>query len=79
MDQDNPTAFEDIGYIGRPDVKQPEDYHMQRKRVKESKRIRYIAGCDKGIERNINAAVADDLIERGYAVCIDREPGCDDE
>jgi hypothetical protein len=80
MDEEKPTAFEDLGYRGKDMQAQGQEvYHMHKKRPPITmKRIRYIAGCDKGIERSINAAVADDLISRGFAVCLDREPGCDD-
>lgn len=84
MSRENPTAFEDIGYQRPDDMNTPrpitikEPYHMHKKRPAITmKRIRYIAGCDKGIIRSINAAVADDLISRGFAVAAEREPGED--
>lgn len=81
MDDEHPTVQEDIGYR-RPDMQtqQQREYHMHKKREQPTmKRIRYTTGTLKDRVVYISGAVADDLIERGYAVAVDREPGEDDE
>lgn len=72
MDDDNPTIREDIGYRGPVD----RGYRMQRIRTTETKRIRYMQGIDKGIERDLEAGAADALINSGMAIEVGtREPG----
>ena len=49
---------------------------MQRIRTTETKRIRYMQGIDKGIERDLEAGAADALINSGMAIEVGtREPG----
>jgi hypothetical protein len=78
MDDENPTAYEDLGYRKGVDVLKEPGVNRQVNRVRytyEVKRIRYTQGMMKGDERTIQARIADDLIERGVAVEIDRQPG----
>lgn len=68
MDQDNPTVREETGYMNAQD--------MPRVRPQVDKKlITYTQGLMAGRTMTINAAVADDLVERGYAVAVDREVG----
>lgn len=65
------SVHEDIGYRGGVDMTENRRLRMRQ----EMKRIRYTQGIDEGAVRNIKAIIADDLIERGFAVEVDRDPG----
>jgi flagellar basal body rod protein FlgF len=67
------TVREDIGYR---EGEMKDQVYPQRVRFQvEKKRIRYTQGELKGQERELNVAIADDLIERGFAVSVSREAG----
>ncbi len=70
------TVREDIGYRGDEMREQAETYPQRVRFHVEKKRIRYTNGSQMaGEERELNVAIADDLINRGFAVEIDREVG----
>jgi len=62
-------TFKDIGYRGPMEAKTYK-INPRKEKYNEFMRIRYIKGLLKGETRRLNAEIAQDLINRRYAVNI---------
>lgn len=62
MDNDNPTTFEDLGYM-KYDLNKSDTYAGKADKI----RVEYLSGLMAGRVVWIRRNIAEDLIQRGYA------------